>query len=350
MKVKERVLNKIVDGKEIKVFTLENEAGMYAEVTNLGGILLKLNILDQENVLTDVVLGYDKFEDYLVNDVYFGAIIGRCANRTENAKIEIEGQTYQLAKNDGNNHLHGGMKGFNKVVWDSKIVKENNEEFLQLSYLSEDGEENYPGNVQVTVNYKFTEDNELVIEYYAKTDKETIVNLTNHSYFNLAGHDSGNILAHKLKIYGDKITAVNEESIPTGEIRNIKETPMDFTELIEIGRNIESDYDQINIGKGYDHNWIIDGKRNELKKVADVEEETKGIKMEVYSTMPGVQFYSANFLNGQLGKGGKAYNRRDGLCLETQGFPNAANNKDFPSILLKPEEEYRETTIYKFSC
>ena len=345
----EKELGKVVDGKEIKVYTIKNEAGMSAEIMNFGGIILKLNVPNKENKLNDVVLGYDKFEDYLVNDVYFGAIVGRCANRIEGAKIKIDGTEYELAKNDGNNHLHGGVKGFNRVVWNSKIVKENEAEFLQLSYLSKDGEENYPGNLNVIVNYKITESNELVIEYFANTDKETIVNLTNHSYFNLAGHNSGNILEHKLKIYGDKITAANNQSIPTGEIRNIKGTPMDFTELKAIGENIECDYDQINLAYGYDHNWIIDGEKGKLKKVADVEEESSGIKMKVFSTQPGVQFYSANFLDGrQIGKGGKPYNKRDGLCLETQGFPNSANNKEFPSILLKPDEEYKEITIYKF--
>lgn len=342
-------INKIMNDKEIYIYTLNNSNGLSAKIMNYGGVILSLNTPDRNGKINDVVLGFGDIDDYQTSTTYFGALIGRCANRLQDAQITVDGTTYNLAKNDGNNHLHGGNRGFDKQVWDSEIKKDDLGEYLKLTYLSKDGEENYPGNLKVTVNYRLNDDNELVIEYKANSDKNTVINLTNHSYFNLAGHDSGDILNHKLKIYGDKITTADEQSIPRGEIRNIKGTPMDFTDFRVVGESIDADYDQLNNGRGYDHNWIIDGEEGKLNMVAEVVEESCGRKMDVYSTMPGVQFYSGNFLEGQKGKDGAVYARRAGLCLETQYYPNALANPEFPSTILKAGEEYNHTTIYKFT-
>ena len=295
MSIVREKMGKIVDDKEIYIYSLSNKNGARAKIMNYGGVVLSLEVLDKTGHKRDVVLGFENINDYETSSVYFGALIGRCANRIQDAVINVNEKEYKLAKNDGNNHLHGGNKGFDKQVWDSQIKEDALGEYLELTYLSKDGEENYPGNLMVTVNYRLNNDNELVIEYKAKSDKDTVVNLTNHSYFNLAGHASGDILNHKLKIYGETITAADEESIPRGEIRNIKGTPMDFTDFTVIGDGIDADYDQIKYGHGYDHNWIIDGEEGKLNIVAEVIEENSGIKMDVYSTMPGVQFYAGNF-------------------------------------------------------
>lgn len=349
MSIKVEKINKIIDNKEIYIYSLSNENGLTARIMNYGGVILSLDIPDKNGDKRDVVLGFDYLDDYKTSTVYFGALVGRCANRIQEAVIKIDGKEYNLVKNDGNNHLHGGKKGFDKQVWNSTIKEDKQGEYLELTYLSKDKEENYPGNLNVTVNYRLNNKNELVIEYKAKSDKDTVVNLTNHSYFNLAGQESGDILNHKLKIYGSYITTADEESIPRGEIRNIKNTPMDFTEFRVVGQNIDDDYDQLNNGHGYDHNWIIDGEEGNLNIVAEVIEDTSGIKMDVYSTMPGVQFYTGNFLEGQKGKNGVVYKRRAGLCLETQYYPNALANPEFPSTILKAGEEYNHTTIYKFT-
>ena len=315
MSIKVEKINKIIDNKEIYIYSLSNENGLTARIMNYGGVILSLDIPDKNGDKRDVVLGFDYLDDYTTSTVYFGALVGRCANRIQEAVIEIGGKEYNLAKNDGNNHLHGGKKGFDKQVWNSTIKEDEQGEYLELTYLS----------------------------------KDTVVNLTNHSYFNLAGQESGDILNHKLKIYGSYITTADEESIPRGEIRNIKNTPMDFTEFRVVGQSIDDDYDQLNNGHGYDHNWIIDGEEGNLNIVAEVIEDTSGIKMDVYSTMPGVQFYTGNFLEGQKGKNGVVYKRRAGLCLETQYYPNALANPEFPSTILKAGEEYNHTTIYKFT-
>lgn len=349
MSITRKKINKTVDGKDIYIYRLSNDNDVNVEIMNYGGVVLSINTPDRYGKTKDIVLGFGDIEDYKTSTVYFGALVGRCANRIQDAQITIDGTVYNLAKNDGNNHLHGGNEGFDKKVWSSEIKTDGVDEYLQLTYLSRDGEENYPGNLNVVVNYKLNNENELIIEYKAKSDKDTVVNLTNHSYFNLSGHDAGDILNHKLKIYGDKITTADEQSIPRGEIRNIKGTPMDFTSFRTIGESIDDDYDQLNNGHGYDHNWIINGEENKLNIVAEVYEEKFGRKMDVYSTMPGVQFYSGNFLEGQKGKDGIIYSRRAGLCLETQYYPNALANSSFPNTILKAGEEYNHTTIYKFS-
>ena len=337
-----------IEGKEVYVYTLINNNNVTVRVTNYGGIILSILMPDKNGKIDDIVLGYENFDDYKTTTAYLGALVGRCANRIAKGSMEIDGVKYDLVINNGKNHLHGGNKNFSKVVWDSEIVEDNNGQYLKLSYFSEDLEENYPGNLNVIVNYKLNEDNELLVEYYAKSDKDTVVNLTNHSYFNLDGHASGNILKHKVKIYAKNITEANEESIPTGVIRSIVKTPLDFTEFKEVGKDINAEYDQLIFANGYDHNWILDDYTGEIKIAAEVISDNSGRKLEVYTTKPGVQFYTGNFLNeNEIGKGGVKYNARQGLCLETQYFPDSINHNNFPSVLLKAGEMYKHKTIYK---
>lgn len=340
----------IVNGKEVYLFTIKNSKGMVAEVTNYGGTLVSLKVIDNKGEFDDVVLGYDSIEDYLKYKNFFGCTVGRFANRIENSSFELNGIQYKVAKNEGENHLHGGIVGFDKVVWEETVQVKESDESIEFSYLSKDGEEGYPGNLNVRVKYTVTEANELKIDYYAISDKDTIVNLTNHSYFNLSGQGSGDVLKHKLMINSDKFTINDKYSIPTGEIAEVSNTPMDFRELTYIGENISSDYEQIVFGNGYDHNFIINNSGKKLEKAAEVYDEKSGRVMEVYTTKPGVQFYSGNFLKGlERGKGGTTYIKRSGLCLETQYFPNSVKHTNFPSPILKAEQEYIHSTIHKFS-
>lgn len=340
-----KLFGKTPEGKEIYLYTIENSSGMKAEIINYGGIVVSLYVPDRNGNLTDVVLGCDNLEDYN-NCPFFGAIIGRHANRIEKAVFELNGKEYRLAKNDGNNHLHGGIKGFDKVVWD---VPEHTGNTLELHYLSPDGEEGYPGNLDVTVTYSITDDNGLSIDYKAKSDADTVVNLTNHSYFNLSGHNSGNILKHQLKINADKFTVNNEECIPTGEIISVEGTPMDFRDFRPIEAGIHADNIHIKCGNGYDHNFVLNVSGKKPEFAAEVFNPASGRRMKVYTTKPGVQFYTGNNLNDKIrGKGGIHYNKWSGLCLETQFFPNAMKHKHFPSPVLKAGELYHHTTIYKF--
>lgn len=351
MGITKKFFGNTFDGKAADIFTLCNSKGITAEITNYGGILVSLKVPDKNGSLNDVVLGFDELKGYLSKDnPYFGAIIGRHANRIGNASFEINGVEYKVTKNEGENQLHGGLKGFDKVVWNAQIVSKDNNECLELTYVSKDGEEGYPGNLKVKVTYILTEDNALNIDYSAVCDKDTVVNLTNHSYFNLSGHFSENILKHKVMINAEKFTAADEQSLPTGEIRDVKGTPMDFTTLTPVGENINSDYDQITFGKGYDHNWILNSHGNLSEKAAEVYDEKSGRVLNVYTTKPGIQFYTANYLDGSLvGKGGTSYGKRSALCLETQYFPNSLKYKHFPSPILKSGQEYSHTTTYKFS-
>ena len=340
----------IVNGKEVYLFTIKNSKGMIAEITNYGATLVSLKVQSNKGQFDDVVLGYDKLQDYLNNNFYFGATVGRVANRIENSSFDINGTQYKVAKNEGENHLHGGIVGFDKVGWEEKLQRPELGESVEFAYISKDGEEGYPGNLNVRVRYTITEDNELKIEYYAISDKDTIVNLTNHSYFNLSGQGFGDVLKHKIMINSDKFTTIDKYSIPTGEISEVNNTPMDFRKLTYIGRDISSSYEQIIFGSGYDHNWIINNSGKKLSLAAEVYDEKSGRVMEVYTTKPGVQFYSGNFLNGLgLGKGGTTYMSRSGLCLETQYFPNSINNKSFSSQILAAGQNYEHSTIYKFS-
>ncbi|HEY5560808.1 MAG TPA: aldose epimerase family protein [Clostridiaceae bacterium] len=334
------------DGRSVNYFTLKNSKGFQAQITNFGGILISLKAPDRVGKLEDVVLGYEKLEDYNKKAFYFGAIIGRHANRIANASFELDGKEYKLFKNEGENHLHGGEVGFDKVLWNYEVYEDS----LELSYTSKDKEEGYPGNLKVMVIYTLSEENELRIEYSAVSDKTTVINLTNHSYFNLSGHASGDILKHKVWINADKFTVIDEASLPNGEFRDVKGTPLDFTSPTYIGDRINDSDPQMVFAGGYDHNYVLNTAGNLKEKAAEVYDEVSGRVMEVYTDKPGIQFYSGNFLDGSaIGKGGAVYNKRQALCLETQFFPNAMVHKNFPSPILKAGDTYNYTTIYKFS-
>lgn len=350
MSITKKFYGKTVEGQEASIYTLSNANGMVAEITNYGGTVVSLLVPDKNGNAVDVVLGYDSLRGYEKKGPYFGALIGRHANRIENSEFEINGAKYHVPKNEGENHLHGGLKGFDKVLWQGDVIKQGDRECLQLMYRSADGEEGYPGNLDVTVTYTLTEDNELRIDYFAVSDKDTVVNLTNHSYFNLSGHGAGDVLRHELNIHANQFTVIDDKGIPTGEIRNVKDTPMDFTAMIPIGPGLSSMDEQITYGKGYDHNWVLNVSGKAPEKAAELYDPDSGRVMEVYTTKPGVQFYSGNFLDGlEVCKEGVAYKQRAGLCLETQYFPNALKHKHFPSPILKAGQEYKHTTIYKFT-
>lgn len=338
------------DGTEVTLYKLSNNKGLKAEIINYGGTITKLFVPDNKGNLDDITLGFDTLEGYLNNSPFFGALVGRHANRIEDAQFELNGKQYNLYKNNGNNHLHGGLKGFDKVVWNADIVKNVKDESLQLTYRSEDGEEGYPGNLDVKVTYTLNEDNELIIDYYAVSDKDTVVNLTNHAYFNLCGHAAGDVLSHEVMINADSFTAIDEHCSPTGEIRKVDGTPMDLKTRKTLKTGLSSEYEQIIKGGGYDHNWVLNTAGDISKKAAEVYEKSTGRVMEVFTTKPGVQLYTANFL-GNTGpcKENAAYVKRGGLCLETQFFPNSMKHRNFPSPVLKAGQEYCHKTIYKFT-
>lgn len=334
------------DGRKVDLFTLTNANGLKAKITSYGGILVSLEIPDSNDKLADVTLGYDNLDGYIKNNSpYFGGIIGRYGNRIGKAKFTLDGVEYKLAANNGENHLHGGNKGFDKVVWDANEVKSKDGVGLRLTYLSKDGEENYPGNLKCVVTYTLTNNNELKIEYEATTDKPTVVNLTNHAYWNLAGQGNGDILGHQLKLEADKYTPVDSGLIPTGEIKSVKDSPMDFTTPMVIGSRIDK------VEGGYDHNYVLRSGGGTLSLAARVYEPSSGRVLEIYTTEPGIQFYSGNFLDGTItGKAGKVYNKHYGFCLETQHFPDSPNKPAFPSVVLKPGEKYQTVTVHKFSA
>lgn len=349
--IQKQAFGKTADGKAVDLYTLTNTNGVEARIMTYGGIVVSLKVPDRNGKLEDVVLGYDNLEGYLKNNSpYFGAIIGRYGNRIAKGRFSLNGREYKLARNNGENHLHGGIKGFDKVVWKAREVKSEDGVGLALSYVSKDGEEGYPGNLSVTVVYTLTNNNQLKIDYSATTDKETIVNLTNHSYFNLAGRGSI-LLNHEIMINADRFTPVDQGLIPTGELRSVKGTPMDFTQPLAIGARIERQDEQLIFGKGYDHNWVLNSGRGKLALAARVYEPTTGRVMEVYTTEPGVQFYTGNFLDGSIrGKRGHVYQKRYGFCLETQHFPDSPNKSNFPSTVLKPSGKFASTTIHKFTA
>lgn len=336
------------NGGQIYLYTLSNETGMEVKITNYGGIITSIKVPDKDGKPGEVTLAYDTLEDYLTESPYFGALIGRYGNRIADGKFEIDGIAYQLPLNDEPNSLHGGDKGFDKVVWKAK-VNGGEESNLTLTYLSEDGEMGYPGNLNVKVVYTLLKDNALKIEYEATTDQATVLNLTNHTYFNLAGRNSGSILNHELKLNADRYLEVNENLIPDGDPAAVAGTPFDFTTFKTIGRDIDADHSQIINGKGYDHCWVFADSSDNLKLGAVVKEADSGRQMEVYTTEPAVQFYAGNFLDGQYtGENGENYPYRSGFCLETQHYPDSPNRPDFPSTFLQPGEKYQSTTIYKF--
>ncbi len=348
MNITKREFGKTKEGKVADIYTLINDNNSELRITNYGGIVVSLKVPDKNGHLGDVVLGYNTLYEYIENSPFFGALIGRYGNRIGKGKFVLNGKTYTMAINNGPNHLHGGLKGFDKVVWDAKEIEQEDAIGLELSYFSKDGEEGYPGNLNVTVKYLWTNDDELKIEYAAVTDKTTVVNLTSHSYFNLAC--KGDNLNHELMIDADKYTPVDDGLIPTGELKSVKGTPFDFTTPTKIGARINDDNEQLKYGKGYDHNFVINNYDGSLRKAASVYEPMSGRLMEVSTTEPGVQFYSGNHLEeSMIGKEGVPYKARSGFCLETQHFPDSPNKPEFPSTTLEPGQKYWTTTIFKFS-
>jgi aldose 1-epimerase len=338
------------NGKAIDLYTLINAKGMAAQIINYGATLVSLKVPQQNGGIIDVTLGYDSLNAYEQDTVYFGGTIGRYANRIADGIFSLHGKRYHLTKNKRTNHLHGGNQGFNKVVWDVKALIDDADPMITLTYISKDGEEGYPANLSATVAYTLTDENEMRIDYIAETDQTTVINLSHHSYFNLAGAGSGDILDHILMIHADQFTPVNSRLIPTGELRSVKDTPLDFLKPREIGARIEENDDQLNLGKGYDHNWVLNKKEGVLAPAAKVTEPKSGRTMEVYTTQPGIQFYTGNLLGNRIaGKDKQVYGYRSGFCLETQHFPDTPNRPEFPPVVLEPGEKYKQTTIYRFS-
>ena len=342
-----REFGKTPSGESVELYTLKNSKGLEADISTYGGVVVALKVPDRTGALGDIVLGFDDFKGYLIPPPYFGALIGRYGNRIAHAQFTLDGIVHKLARNDGDNTLHGGKRGFDKVIWKAKPVSGQS---LELTYLSKDGEEGYPGNLSVTVVYTLTDDNELKIDYSATTDKNTVLNLTNHSYFNLAGQGQGDILAHQLTLNADRYTPVDKGLIPTGELRAVEGTPFDFRQPHAIGERIGSNDEQIVLGGGYDHNFVLNRTADGLSLAARVTEAKSGRVMEVLTTEPAIQFYTGNFLDGTIhGKGGKIYGKRSALCLETQHYPDSPNQSSFPTTELKPGSVYHTTTVFRFS-
>jgi len=338
------------DGREVMEYTMTNTAGMTMKVINYGGIVTSLIAPDADGKLQDIVLGFDSLDQYVANNPYFGCLIGRYGNRIANGAFTLEGTTYTLAKNNGQNHLHGGSKGFDKVFWHIEEYESPDGPALRLTYHSADMEEGYPGNLDVEVIYVLTDRNEWKIQYKATTDKKTIVNLTQHTYFNLSGDTRSDILNHELQMNAEGFIPVDETLIPSGEIQSVEGTPFDFRLPFAIGDRIDHDHVQIQRGGGYDHCWVLNGENGSMKHAATLTDPSSGRIVKVYTTEPGIQFYSGNFLDGSLtGKYETVYARRYGLCLETQHFPDSPNRPDFPAVVLNPGEVYQTETIYSFS-
>lgn len=333
-------------GTYADLFTLANDRGVTLSFTNYGGIITTLVTPDRQGEPGDIVLGFDELGQYVEQSPFFGCLVGRFANRIAQGKFALNGKTYELARNNGVNHLHGGTQGFDKVLWAAEPYADPGEVGVKLRYTSADGEEGYPGKLSVTVTYALEDDNRFRIDYVATTDQPTILNLTNHTYFNLAGE--GDILDHMLTLDADAYTPTDAGSIPTGEIAPVAGTPLDFRTPTPIGARIEQDDTQLRYGQGYDHNYVVNGTPGELRRAARVVEPTSGRTLEVHTTQPGVQFYSGNLLPELSGKGGQHYQRRDGFCLETQHFPDAPNQPQFASVVLNPGETYHETTVWVF--
>ena len=336
-------------GEAVSLYTLKNAHGMEARVLAYGGIIVSLQVPDRNGRLDDVVLGFDSLADYERGSPYFGAIVGRYGNRIARGRFTLDGRTYPLATNNGPNHLHGGVRGFDKVVWKVAPFQHADSVGLVLTYTSPDGEEGYPGTLQATVTYTLTDGNQLIFDYHATTDRATPVNLTQHSYFNLAGEGSGDILGHELTINADRFTAVDATLIPTGTLTPVEGTPFDFRKPTTIGARIDQKDEQLAHGPGYDHNWVLNRKGSGLELAARLRDPKSGRTLEVMTIEPGVQFYAGNFLDGTIkGKGAHEYGRRSGLCLETQHFPDSPNHANFPSTVLRPGQEYRSKTVWRF--
>ncbi len=352
--IMKKSFGKLKNGQEIDLYSLENKNGLKTEIINFGARQVSLLVPDKNENFKDILLGFDKISDYENENPYFSAIIGRYGNRIGKGKFSIDGKEFSLACNNDENHLHGGVKGFDSVVWDFVSSEENeNGASIKFSYLSKDGEEGYPGNLKVFVTYTLSNDDELIISYKATTDKKTICNLTQHNYHNLSGHDSGKILSHQLMINADNFTPIDKGLIPTGEIKPVKGTNFDFTKPTAIGERVNNKSEQLVFGKGYDHNFVLNknGKEGKMTLAASVFDPKSGRVMDVFTEEPGVQFYSGNFLDGtNVGKDGTVYNQRNAFCLETQHYPDSPNKPNFPTVILNPGEEYSTKTIYKFSA
>ena len=342
---------KLKDESAVEVFTLTNAKGVEVRAITYGGIIQSWKVPDKAGKLADVVLGFDTIDGYQTDHPFFGAIIGRYGNRIGNAQFSLDGRTYKLAANNGPNNLHGGARGFDKQLWTGEIVKSDRGQAVAFSRTSPDGEEGFPGTLKVRVTYILTDQNGLIVEYEASTDKATPVNLTQHSYFNLAGEGSGTILDHQLMINAERYTPVNDTLIPTGELAPVAGTAFDFRKPTRIGDRIDQPDVQLKNGKGYDHNWVLNHEQSGLQLAARVFEPKSGRTLEITTSEPGLQFYAGNFLDGTIkGKQGHVYGHRSGFCLETQHFPDSPNKPSFPSTILKPGQQYRTTTVFTFAA
>jgi aldose 1-epimerase len=344
--VKQVNFQKEVDGKKVDLFTLKNDSGLVVKITNFGARIVSIMIPDKNRNYTDISIGLPNIEKYLADNTFAGSIVGRFANRISKGKFKLDNKEYNLSINSGINCLHGGKKGFDKVVWDAR----QNDDTLFLQYTAADMEEGFPGKITVGVTYILTNTNELKIEFSAITDKKTIINLAGHGYFNLKGEGNGDILSHELEIFGEKTTPVDSNLIPTGEMADVKNTPFDFTTPHTIGERINEMNNQLKFGFGYDHNWVLNNQSGALALAARVTEPTTGIVLEIFSNEPGIQFYSGNFMNGHMiGKSGKPINYRSVLALEPQHYPDSPNHSNFPSTILEPGKTFKSETVYKFS-
>jgi aldose 1-epimerase len=349
-RIENQPFGQTAEGKPVAIFTLSREGAPTVRITNYGGIVVSIVAPDRTGKMADVALGFSKLDGYLADASFQGALVGRYGNRIATGQFALDGKSYTLVRNNGENHLHGGTKGFNKKVWDASVVKGASGESLELTYTSADGEEGYPGTLKATVLYSLTAERGLEIRYSATTDKTTVVNLTNHTYFNLAGEGSGDVLAQEIQMEADQFTPVDKTLIPTGELRNVKGTPLDLTKPVAIGAHIDDADEQIGVGSGYDHNFVLRGRSEGPWLGARVVDPKSGRVLEVLTTEPGIQFYTGNFLDGSLiGKAGKPYAKRNGFCLEAQHFPDSPNKPSFPSVVLKPGATYRQTTVYRFT-
>jgi aldose 1-epimerase len=344
--VKQAAFQKEIDGKKVDLFTLRNDSGMVVKITNFGGRIVSMLVPDKNGKYDDIALGFSSIDPYLKDDMYLGALIGRYANRIGKATFKLDGKEYKLYANDNGNTLHGGLKGFDKRVWDAV----QNGDTLSLTYTSVDMEEGFPGTLQVKMQYILNNQNELIMKYEATTDKKTVLNLTNHAYYNLHGEGNGNVLDHDLQIFASKTTPVDNLLIPTGEITEIANTPLDFRTPHKIGERINADNEQLKNAKGYDHNWVLDKSNGDLTLAVRLSDSTSGRVLELYTTEPGVQVYSGNFMNGTVkGKSNKPYNYRSAIAMEPQHFPDSPNKPNFPSVVLNPGDTYTQTSIVKIS-
>ncbi len=349
-KLSRSVFGVLPSGEEISLFTFRNASRMETSVINYGGRVVTLKVPDRAGQIEDVVLGFDDLDGYVRKNPYFGALIGRYANRISNATFSLAGKSFTLARNDGSNSLHGGTKGFDKVVWSARELSGGENPVLELTYLSADGEDGYPGNLEVRVTYELTEANELRLEYHAKTDQKTVLNLTNHSYFDLSGQGKGNVLGHVVTVNADRFTPIDQNLAPTGEVRSVEGTPFDFRRPTRAGERIDEKNEQLKLAIGYDHNFFLNRGEEGLSFAARAVEPQSGRILEVYTTQPGIQFYTGNHLDGSVkGKGGVVYGFRSGFCFETQHFPDSPNHPNFPTTELDPGEEFRATTLFRLA-